>query len=152
MFPVPALSAFPWKYIFAVIAFCAAVFAIEQFGEGRVYDKWDKAKAEAQRAADREKLKNEEASHAVDSKRLQDIAAARTEGSRAAVAEYIRTHRLRPVRPGGCEAGRAEVADGATPEQGSGDGLDEFAMKCALDAAHVLRWQELAIREGWEVK
>lgn len=139
------------RYLYALAILCAWTGVAVLYGEHRMQIEWDleiarqEAKAEQARDADLAARKADEDQH------RKDIENAKSKAGRAAVAAWVKSHGLLP--DGACR-GQADGTgefDGSAGQSGTGDSIEEFARGCALDAQHVLRWQEWAVREGLEI-
>jgi hypothetical protein len=141
------------RYLYGAAALCLLVLGSVLYGEHRVQVKVDleRERQETIAALARETDKAAKAADAEQHKK--DIEHAKSQAGRTAIAAWLKSHGLLPdgspvSGPGGCEADSAGGSDGAPGQSGTGGRIEKFAEGCALDALHVLRWQEWAIREG----
>jgi membrane protein involved in colicin uptake len=128
-----------------------ALFSAEKFGEHKVQAKWDIDKAERAAVAKADADRNEKNLAALDDKFKKEIEHAKSEASRRAVANWLKSHGLlpdgTPVRGAGCEAEVPQGADGASSELGA---VERLADNCIRDARKVELCTEWAVREGLE--
>lgn len=138
-------------------ALCALLLGVEQYGEHRVQVKWDLERERQEAVAQQEAERDKQANAATEAQRKKDIENAKSEAGRIALNNWLRKHGLLPDGSpvsGSC-SGKANCPskpDGASGQSGSGERIADFARGCALDALHVLQWQEWAIREGLETR
>lgn len=140
---------------FVIVAFI--LVGIEQYGEYRIQEKWDLERARNEAVAQQEAERDKQANAATEAQRKKDIENAKSEAGRTALNNWLRKHGLLPdgspvSGSGGGQTNCTGKPDGTTGQSGSGERIADFARGCALDALHVLQWQEWAMREGIETR
>ena len=145
------------RYLYGAAALVLLVLGAVLYGGHRVQVKWDLDKARQETIAALARETDEAARKAEVEQHKKDIEHAKSQAGRTAVSAWLKSHGLLPDGSpvSGFGDGQADCTgkpDGTAGQPGTGGRIEEFAEGCALDALHVIRWQEWAIREGLEVR
>ena len=145
------------NYLYGIIAALLILAGIEQYGEHRVQAKWDLERARNEAVAKQEAERDKQAGIAAEEQRKKDIENAKSEGGRIVLNNWLRKHGLLPdgSAVSGSDSDKTNCTcnpDDTADQSGAGERIAELAEGCALDALHVLQWQEWAIREGIKSK
>jgi hypothetical protein len=145
------------NYLYGTIAVFLILAGVEQYGEHRVQIEWDLERARNKAIAQQEAERDKQANAATEAQRKKDIENAKSEGGRIVLNNWLRKHGLlpdgSPVSGSGSNQTNCTGNPNDTSDQsGTGERIADFARGCALDALHVLQWQEWSIREGLETR
>lgn len=145
------------RYLYGAVALVLMLVGAMLYGEHRVQVKWDLERARQETITALARETDEAARKADAEQHKKDIENAKSQAGRTAIARWLRDHGLLPdgspmSGSGGGQTDCAGKPDGTAGQSGTGGRIEEFAEGCALDALHVLRWQEWAVREGLEVR
>lgn len=143
------------NYLYGLLAIIVLIFAVEQYGEHRIQSKWDIETARLQGIAKEAERRNKENISAIEAQHKKDIEHAKSKAGKSAVSDWLKSHGLLPdgsavSGSGSCEAQSTTKPNGKPEESGTGNGIKAFATDCALDALHVLMFQEWVKREGMD--
>lgn len=141
------------RYLYGAIAFTIMLLGAVLYGEHRVQVKWDLERARQATIATLAKEADEAARKAIEDKHKKDIEHAKSQAGRTAISNWLKSHGMLPdgspvSGSGGGQTNCTGKPDGTASQSGTSGRIEEFAEGCALDALHVLRWQEWAVREG----
>lgn len=145
------------NYLATIVIVMLLLLGVEKYGEHRVQVAWDLERARNEAIAQQEAERDKQANAATEAQRKKEIENAKSEGGRIVLNNWLRKHGLLPDGSpvSGSSGGQANCTgkpDDTTGKSGSGERIEDFARGCALDALHVLQWQEWAIREGLETR
>lgn len=145
------------RYLYGAAALILLLIGAVLYGEHRVQVKWDLERARQETIAALAREADEAARKAIEDKHKKDVEYAKSQAGRAVLAAWLKSHGLLPdgspvSGSGGGQTNCTSKPDGTAGQPGTGGQIEEFAEGCALDALHVLRWQEWAVREGLEVR
>lgn len=144
------------RYLYGAVALCLMLVGAVLYGEHRVQVKWDLERARQATIAALAREADEAARKADAEQRKKDIENAKSKAGRTAISNWLKSHGLLPdgspvSGSGGGQTDCTGKPDGAAGQSGTSGRIEEFAEGCALDALHVLRWREWAIREGLKI-
>lgn len=141
------------NYLYSALAALAILIGVEQFGEHHVRSQWDTDIAVRQGVAEAEAERNKRNLADLQAKYKKDIEYAKTQASKRAVADYLRTHGMLPVcpavQPGA--SGQTDIPSSTDGAASQYEAIERFAARCIDDARKVEMCAEWAIREGLPV-
>ena len=145
------------RYLYGLLALATWTLGSVMYGEHRVQVKWDSERGRQQTVADIAAETDRKARDAIAKQHEKDVENAKSQAGRIVLAAWLKSHGLLPdgspvSGSGGGQTDCTGKPDGTAGQSGTGGRIEEFAEGCALDALHVLRWREWAVREGLEIR